>query len=334
MEKNYFIGMDVSKATLDVAIVVEKEVVYQQQISNSSTGLKQCLKTLQKTLPEFDISRAVICMEHTGIYNHHALSYLHSIGADLCLESAVQIKLSLGLQRGKNDRIDSVRIARYAYKNREELKFWQPKRSVVEELNRLTVLRDRLLQAKNQLVVSYEEMRQFDKSAATRVKALSKSSMEALARDIDRVETAIEELIRQDEELTRLFKLITSVQGIGKVTAAALIVTTNEFKDIREAKPYACYAGVAPFEHSSGIKKGRAGVSQKANKQIKCLLHMAALTAIVYNNDLRAYYERKLKENKNKMVIINAVRNKLLHRVFSCVKRNTPYEKIYASALV
>ncbi len=334
MEWKYFIGMDVSKATLDVALVVEKEVVFQQQISNSPAGLKQCLKALQKTIAGFELHRAVFCMEHTGIYNHHALYYLHSMGVALCLESAVQIKLSLGMQRGKNDRIDAVRIARYAYKNREELRLWQPKRAVVEELNRLTVLRERLIQAKNQLKVSYEEMRQFDKQSATRMKTLSKSSMEALARDIEKVEAAIEELIRQDEELTRLFKLITSVQGIGKVTAAALIVTTNEFKDIREAKPYACYAGVAPFEHSSGIKKGRAGVSHKANKHVKSLLHMAALTAIAYNNDLKIYYERKLKENKNKMVIINAVRNKLLHRIFACVKRNTPYEKNYATTLV
>lgn len=333
MKWKYFIGLDVSKATLDVAVVVENNVVFQQQIPNSVDSLKVLLKTLKKTVPGFALPEAVFCMEHTGIYNYHSLQYLHRAGASVSLQSAVHIKWSLGLQRGKNDRIDAVRIARYAYKNREELKRWQPKREAVEKLSQLTTLRERLIQAKNQLTVVYQETASFDKKSAVTMKAHCSSSVKALQKDIAKVEKAIDELIASDERLKDLFKLITSVQGVGKVTAAAIIVTTNEFKDISEAKQYACYAGVAPFEHSSGKVKGSNRVSDKANKQVKSLLHMAALTAIVYNHDLRAYYERKLEENKNKMAIINAVRNKLIHRIFACVKQNRPYEKIYAHPL-
>jgi transposase len=334
MKWKYFIGMDVSKATLDVAVVVEREVVYQQQISNTLTALKQLLKTLKKEVMGFELCQAVFCMEHTGIYNYHALRFLHQIGGQVSLQSAVHIKWSLGLQRGKNDRVDALRIARYAYKSREELKLWKPKREVVEKLSRLTTLRERLIHAKNQLEVAYRETAEFDKSAGAMLKSLSNASVKAILRDIEKTEKAIDELIMQDEELKRLFKIITSVQGVGKVTAAAMIVTTNEFKDISEAKQYACYAGVAPFEHSSGSIKGKSRVSDKANKQVKSLLHMAALCAITYNDDLKQYYERKLQEKNNKMLIINAVRNKLIHRIFACVKQNRLYQKNYQPTLV
>jgi transposase len=334
MKWKYFIGMDVSKATLDVAVVVEREVVYQQQISNSLSALRQLLKTLKKEVGGFELCQAVFCMEHTGIYNYHSLRFLHRVGGQVSLQSAVHMKWSLGLQRGKNDRVDAQRIARYAYKSREEIKLWEAKREVVEKLSHLTALRERLIHAKNQLEVAYRETAEFHESAGAMLKSLSNASVKAIARDLEQTEKAIDELIMQDEELKRLFKIITSVQGVGKVTAAAMIVSTNEYKDISEAKQYAYYAGVAPFEHSSGSIKGKSRVSDKANKQVKSLLHMAALCAITYNEDLKKYYERKLKEKNNKMLIINAVRNKLIHRIFACVKQNRLYEKNYHQTLV
>lgn len=113
------------------------------------------------------------------------------------------------------------------------------------------------------------------------------------------------------------------------------MITTNEFKNIHKAQQYACYAGIAPFEHSSGTSiRGRTRVSHKANKSVKTLLHLAALTAIRYNTDKKNYYNRKIEQGKNKMLVINAVRNKLVHRVFACVTQNRPYEKNNNNMLV
>ena len=153
--------------------------------------------------------------------------------------------------------------------------------------------------------------------------------------DISQVEDKMDQVIASDVELNRLFRIVTSVEGIGKVTATEMIITTNEFKDISEPSKFACYSGVAPFEHSSGTSlRSRPRVSHKANKTMKSLLHMAALVAICYNADLKAYYQRKVEERKNKMSVINAVRNKLIWRVFACVRNNKLYQKNYQIGLV
>ena len=124
------------------------------------------------------------------------------------------------------------------------------------------------------------------------------------------------------------------MQAVGIQTAAQIIIRTNEFRVINDAKKFACYCGVAPFTKESGLFKGRARVSPMANKKLKKLLHMSALSAINYNTDMKQYYQRKVAEGKNKMSVINAVRNKLIHRIFTCVNQNRKYENIYSNVLV
>ncbi|MBB3057188.1 transposase [Mucilaginibacter gotjawali] len=273
-------------------------------------------------------------MEHTGIYNQHLLSFLYSKKAFVCLEAAVHIKLSSGLQRGKSDQIDAVRIAQYAYKNSMELRLWQPKRQVIQQLKHLSGLRNRVINARKQLTVALNETSGFDKNAARECKKLCKASLKAMDEDIKRIELKMDRVIASDLELKRLFSIVTSVEGIGKVTATEMIITTNEFKDITDPAKFACYSGVAPFEYSSGSSiKGKPRVSHKANKHMKSLLHMAALVAINYNADMKAYYQRKVDQKKNKMLVINAVRNKLIWRVFACVRNDCPYQKNYQIAL-
>jgi transposase len=334
MDYTHFVGIDTSKNTLDFAVLARKDILFQLRVGNDLKGIKELMKRLMM-MPEFNIKTTLFCMEHTGIYNHHLLKFLFSKKANVCLEAAVKIKSSSGLQRGKNDKIDALRIARYACRYCDEIKLWQPKREALKLLQYFTALRSRLLQAKKQFTVAVKETAVFDKPAAARMKSLCRSSVEAIEKDLAKVEKAIDEIITSDEQLKRLFALITSVNGIGKVTAAEIILTTNEFKDISDPKKFASYAGVAPFSHTSGTSiRGRSRVSPKANKNVKTLLHMAALAAVSYNDDLKQYYQRKLKENKNKMSVLNGVRNKLIHRVFACVRENRLYEKIYEPALI
>lgn len=135
-------------------------------------------------------------------------------------------------------------------------------------------------------------------------------------------------------QLKHLFELITSVKGISKVTATEIVITTNEFKNIKDPKKFGCYAGCVPFEKSSGKKRGKPAVSPIANKKVKSLLHMAALSAIRHCNELKAYYQRKVAEGKNKMLVLNNVRNKLILRVFVCVNKNQKYNENYMTTLV
>ena len=157
--------------------------------------------------------------------------------------------------------------------------------------------------------------------------------IKALNAQIAEVEEKIRQLYGADEELSGQMQLIRSVPGVGEVTALALVIETNGFTRFENAKQLACHCGVAPFEHSSGKFKGRARVSPKANKRLKALLNLCARAAISANGEFREYYDRKLAEGKHAMSVLNAIRNKILLRVFAIVKRGIMYEKNYSYGL-
>ncbi len=330
MEFTYFIGIDVSKNELDFAVMQGKTHLFHRELVNNPQVIAAFLKELGK-LPGFALSHAVFCMEHTGIYGNHLLGCLHKKKANICLEAASQIKNSLGNIRGKNDKVDAIRIAEYAYKNRDELRLWQPKRGVIQQLAYLSATRSRLIEAQKSLKTPLKEAGAFiDKKLVKQNDRLCGKTLAAIEVDLQKVDRAIDEVIAADLELKRLFSLVTSVSGIGKVTATMIIISTNEFKDIKDPKKFACHAGIAPFVKESGLFRGKARVSHMANKKLKTLLHLSAMVSIQYNEELRNYYQRKtVNEKKNKMSIINAVRNKLILRVFACVNQNRPYEKNY-----
>jgi transposase len=331
MEFEFFIGIDVSKNELDFSIQQGKCFLFHREIANNPTGINALIKELGK-LPGFSLSKTIFCMEHTGIYNNHLLGCLHTKKANICLEAATQIKRSLGNIRGKNDKIDSVRIAEYAYKNREALSLWAPKRAVVQQLAYLASTRSRLIKIQKIASTALNEYGEFvSKKMARQNIGLCQRTINATKADMDKVEKAIALVIAGDAELKRLFGLATSVCGVGSVVATQMLITTNEFKDIANPRQFACFAGVAPFTSESGMYKGKGRVSHMANKKMKTLLHLAAMVAIQYSPELKLYYDRMVKqEKKNKMSVINAVRNKLVLRVFACVNQNRKYEKIYS----
>lgn len=334
MEFDFFIGIDVSKDELDFVVRNREGFLFHREIANHPDAISAFIKELSKE-PGFDLNRAVFCMEHTGIYNNHSLSYLYKRKAHICLEAATQIKSSLGNIRGKNDKTDARRIAQYAYDQREKLSLWSPKREAIQELSSLSATRSRLISVKKQLKTPLQEQGLFcSKRIARQNVAICAHALKAIEADLDRADKAIEKIIKADPELSRLFDLVTSVSGIGKVTATQILITTNEFKDIKDPKKFACYSGVVPFTDESGKLKKKARISHMANKKVKMLLHMSALVAIQYNADLKRYYERMVsQEKKNKMSVINAVRNKLILRIFACVNQNRPYEINYQKAL-
>jgi len=335
MNYNHFVGIDISKLRLDFSVISQGKLVLQMQSDNSQSGIKSFIKTLRFNL-DFKWANTIFCMEHTGIYNNYLLEFLNKNTANVCLESGLQIKQSSGLKRGKNDKVDADRIAMYAYKNREELKLWKPKREVLNQLRHLTTIRTRLINVSKQLKTPIKESKGYLKTKIQKqAELICKQSIKAITKDLKNINNKIQILIDADPELHRLFKIITSVGGIGPVTATQVLIATNEFKDITTAKKFACYSGVAPFEHRSGSSiRGKTRVSHMGNKTLKTLLHMSALVASTCNQDLKEYYQRKVKEGKNKMSILNAIRNKLILRIFACVKKNRPYEKNYQNSLV
>ncbi|GAB4045708.1 transposase [Spirosoma litoris] len=123
--------------------------------------------------------------------------------------------------------------------------------------------------------------------------------------------------------------MVTSIPGVGQVVATDLILASDEFKAIDDPQKLAYHAAVAPFEHSSGSSvRGKTRVNHQARKSLKKLLHLAAMSALQVKGELQDYYQRKVNEGKNKMLVINALRNKLIYRVYAVVKQDKNITKI------
>lgn len=334
MKFSSFIGVDISKKTLDFAVRNDKELLFHLKVDNSPTGLAEFIA--ECTVQEIILEQSLICCEHTGIYSHCLLSLLKNGQYSLWLESSLRIKRSIGLQRGKNDKVDAIRISEYALRYADKAQLWQPEREVLLEIKHLVSLRKRLISAKSALKVPLGELAGFEnKKLIKGLEKLSKKPIDALEKQVSDVEKKIRSLIKQDEILKNLFAQVTSVDGVGEVIFWEMITTTNEFKLFTCPRKFACYAGVSPFEHSSGTSiRGRTRVSQLANKKMKKLFHMGAMAAICKEGELADYYFRKVKEGKSKMAVLNAIRNKIIHRIFACVRENRKYEKNYTNALV
>lgn len=334
MDIRYFIGVDISKATLDWAVFDGKTIVLQSQSANSETGIKTSLKLI-KALPGFKVAESVCCREHTGIYNAHLLTYLRRISLPIWLENSLQIKKSGGLQRGKNDAIDAQRIAEYAFRFRDQMRLWQPPRLVLQKLAGLSSLRQRFLLVRQQLQQPITEQEGFVEAELQKQLAKNcQASLKAINADLESVDKQIDELIQKDDRLKELFDWITSVPGVGPATATEVLVATDEFKAISDPKKLACHAGVAPFEYKSGSSvRGKTRVNQHARLRLKSLFHLGAMSAIGMKGELQDYYTRKVDEGKNEMLVLNAVRNKLIHRVCSVVHRQQKYDKNYRPVL-
>lgn len=325
-----YIGIDVSKLTIDVSLINAAGFHQHQQFENSKSGFTQMHKWLQAS-SLFTFSDALFCMEHTGIYTRQLVMFLISKGAKVWMESALHLKRSMGMTRGKNDRVDSFRIARYAMTNRDLAKLVTLTNQTLQLLKDLHSSRDRIMKSIQAIRVSVREMERVDKATGKELAGLNKPALQGLLKSKNAIEKRMMALISEDAELKNLFDLITSVKGVGQVLATELLIYTQKFTRLSGARQLACYCGVAPFVHTSGTSiKGRTGTSNFANMNLKSTLHLAALSSCRYVPEMKQYYERKVAEGKSKMSVLNAIRNKLLHRVLAVVKRGTPYIENYA----
>ena len=320
----HFFGVDISKKTIDVTLLKDMQVTH-RQFSNDSAGINELMQWLAELNLSYD--SALFCMEATGLYCFALTQFLASNSIDTWIEHATQIKKANALDRGKNDKIDSRRIALYAAKNLDRLRLWKPMNSTLEKIKHLASLRERLVETKKKLIVPIKEFEEVGNMAMARLLTKTiRKSLNAIDKDLKNVEASIIDIVNEDENLKELYKLITSVVGIGFVTAINLMVYTNGFTVLKDTRKLACYCGVAPFEYSSGSSiRGKTKVHFMANKKLKCNLHMASLSAVKLDAGLKAYYERKVAEGKNKMSVLNAVKNKLLARVIAVVNKGEEY---------
>jgi len=334
MDFKHFIGIDISKGTFDYALI--KDGNLSAPISGKTTNNPAGLVKFEEFLKNQGVNakEALFCMEHTGIYCRLLSQYLVENNCYVWLEMPVQIIRSQGVLRGKDDRVDAIRIAMYACEKKDKAVLWQPPREVVLQINDLLTLRDRLIESRKSLKQPIKEFQDAGfKDTARLIESRCSGTLKALDKEIEQIEKELDKLINKDSNLKKLQDLATSVPGIGKITFLTLLFFTNEFTLYTNAKQLACYCGVAPFAHTSGTSvKGRTRVSNFANKRLKKLLHLVAMATISCDRELSSYYQRKVGEGKNRMLVINAVRNKVLHRLCAVIRRGTPYQFEYQTA--
>lgn len=327
MHFNYYLGVDVSKETLDAAIYPCKDRKADfLHISNDTKGLNEMVKWLRSR--KVKTVELLICAEHTGVYTNNLISFTDKKSIAFCLESPLAIKKSLGIARGKNDIVDAFRIAEYAYTYREKLKLYQKPSETIVQLQHLLTERRQYVKQRTSLLAIKSELGKYD---IAKTKARRDAALRRLQKIIEEIESQMKSIIAEDADVKHNYDLVSSVMGIGLINAVSTIVYTKNFHSFDTPRQYACYIGVAPFDNTSGTSiKGQTRVSPLCRSQQKSELSMAARSAIMNDPWIRKYYQRKMKEKGGARnmhgIVLNAVKFKLIMRMFAVVKSGEQYK--------
>ena len=323
----HYLGIDISKKTLDAALIIkEGQILGQTKVTNDNAGFKELLSWIKKQ--RVKPSDILVCAEHTGIYGYDLQIWLDDRKIKFSFVPALEIKKSLGIKRGKNDAVDAVRIAEYAYLRRESIVLSHKPLDAIFQLKALLSERKLYVKARASLLSRKDAMEKYESKEGRRRR---EGAIKKFTEYICSLEEQMESIINDNNDLSKNYKLLRSIKGIGLINAVNTIVYTNNFTSFQNARQYACYAGIAPFEHKSGTSvKGRTKVSQLGNHQLKCELTMAARSSIQSDPWMRNYYKRKMAEKGNTPgahgIVLNAVKFKLVVRMFSVVQSGTPYK--------
>jgi transposase len=322
MKKSFVIGVDLSKLTLDVHCYGKAQCML---VANNSKGHKALFKWIRKFTR--DLSEVMIVMEYCGVYSYAFEKFLHEHGIDYVKKSALDIKRSAGIKRGKTDRADARMISQYGWYRREELQPMKPVSKGQQHLQQLMAHRDKMVADRSSYQSRIKELQlQMGCDLNEKITRSTQFIINMLDTEIKQIESEIKELIKEEQELQVNYELITSIKGVGFVSTVHLLIVTENFTRITDVRKFACYCGVAPFKNESGTSiRGKTRTSHLANKKIKSLLTMAAISAINHQPELKVKYEKKLKEGKAKMVALNMIRFELIERIFAVIKRQTPY---------
>jgi len=323
MKISEVIGIDVSKLVVDVRIHSTQDY---EQFENSVKGFKKMCNWAFKNTP-FPQEQTLFVFEHTGMYSYCLAIYLSENNLCFTLVPGLEIKRSLGIARGKDDKIDATKIARYAYRLREELEPSKLPTKELEGLRRLLSLRERLVKQRAGFKASYNEQKRiFLRKENQLLFDTQEKMIKYLSKQIEAVEKELHTVINKNKELKTIYQLIVSIKSVGPQTALFMIVFTAAFTKFKNTRKFASYCGIAPFHNRSGTSiRGKTKVSHLANKKIKSLLDQCAKNAILHNFEMKQYYNKRIEQGKPKMSTINVVRNKLLARIFAVVNRQTPY---------
>lgn len=330
-----YVGIDISKEKCNLCYRRGLEIVREEECLNEIKALKKAIKAALKAVEAME-GEVLICAEYTGRYIYPLTVTCQELDLFLWLDDPTRIKNSMGLTRGKNDAIDAARIAEYAFRYSDKaVRYSIPDAALVSMKNLLSDREFLLIDKKRYQAQLSDQKRYMDpidfKHKSTRWKKVIRSIEEQIAS----IDAEIDALIAADPVLSRQKELLVSIDGIGDRIAINMIAITGGFTRFQNARQFCSFAGLTPYRYDSGTSvRSKAKISKRSNQTMKALLHLSAVTVAtrMKEGEYRDYYERKLKEGKHVMCVMNVLRAKLVHRMFSVIKRDTEYTKQYKPA--
>lgn len=325
---NVILGVDVSKLTLDICCA---ERNLHLKIENQSKGFSMFKKWCKTN--SINLKETLVLMEFTGGYEYRFIQFCESQSIAYCRLPGLEIKNSMGMVRGKNDQVDAFRIGRYGEEKIKRLVPSKPMDEIFLIIRQLLSFRKRLVRENAGLKATLKERKHmYNASGRDTIIRIIQAKLKANHQYIGELEVQIMDVIKHNEDMYRNYRIITSIKGIGKVNACMTIAYTENFTSFADARKYAVYVGVIPFERTSGTSiKGKPRVSHLAHKELKQELNQAAKTAMAHDTELRLYAERKQK-SKCYNLVLNNVKFKLILRMFSLVKRGEMFVENYQRA--
>jgi transposase len=311
----HFVGIDVSKNSLDVHIL-------ETGASFRSSSSPEGRQTLIEKLPP--PQTCLVVLEATGGYERALVCELAQAGHLVAVVNPGQVRASAKALsiKAKTDKIDARVIARFAHDVKPRLRT-QPHEHQAE-LDELVARRRQLIELRT------AEFNRRGISLTKPVKQSLQRSINAISKDLRKIDQAIEKLVASHDDWQSRLEQLTSVPGVGSVTAVTLVAELPELGRLNR-KEIAALAGVAPFTRESGRFQGERKI-RGGRPTVRTALYMTALAAIQFNPDLREFALRLRQRGKKGKVVLVACMRKLLTILNVMVREQTMWSPRLASA--
>lgn len=331
--KKINVGIDISKEKCNLCYRNGLEIVREEEVPNDARAFKKAFKAALKALGvSFD--SVLVCAEYTGRYIYPLTVACQELDIFLWMDDPTRIKNSMGLTRGKSDAIDAARISEYAFRYSDKAVRYRIPDAALVSMKNLLADREFLLTDKKRYQSQITDQKRYMAPGDFKHKdSRWKKVIKTIEEQIKAIDAEIESIIAANPALTRQKKLLSSIDGVGDRIAINMIAITGGFTRFQNARQFCSFAGLTPYRYDSGSSvRSRAKTSKRANQTMKALLHMSAVNVAtrMKEGEYRDYYERKLKEGKHVMCVLNVLRAKLVHRMFSVIRRGEEYSRLYS----
>jgi len=310
-------GIDLSKDKFDVNYLDKNGHEKSLVVKNNLNGISKFVESVDKN--------CILCAEHTGVYGM-MLEFVCTVsGVRLALCPGYTVKHSLGLQKGKTDKIDAKRLREYGERFLDKLRFVDYPEETFTEVKELFALRSQLVKERKMLATRDKGRIHLPYNSMA-AHSITTGLLECMDRSISKVEAEIEQLLKSSPELCANFELLNTIPGVGFVFSSCLLIKTGNFVRVNNPRAASSMAGVCPFPNSSGNMVKKSKVSHLSDKELKTLLYMCAVNAVRHNAEYKLYKAKKQAEGKPYFLIMNNVANKILRTAFAVIETGTKYQ--------